>query len=62
MYDLRVFLTVDPELQLARIKDRNGEEGLKNFRERWIPLEEKYFAAYDVQRRCDYALDGGELR
>ena len=62
MYDLRVFLTVDPELQLARIKARNGEAGLKAFRERWIPLEEKYFAAYDVERRCDYALDGGELR
>ncbi|MCM1055459.1 MAG: hypothetical protein NC394_08060 [Bacteroides sp.] len=45
-YDLRVFLTVDKGEQLKRIVERNGEKGAEVFKERWIPLEEKYFAEY----------------
>ena len=57
LYDLRAFLTVEPEEQLRRIAVRNGEAGLAAFRQRWIPLEEKYFAARDVERACDYTLE-----
>ncbi len=52
-YDLRIFLTVDPETQLQRIRMRNGESGVVQFRETWIPLEERYFAAYRVAQRCE---------
>lgn len=52
-YDLRVFLTVFPEEQLRRIALRNGEEKLRQFRERWIPMEERYFSACDVVGHCD---------
>lgn len=52
-YGLRVFLTVSPEEQLQRIERRNGEDALTAFRERWIPLEEKYFAALNIAERCD---------
>lgn len=52
-YDLRVFLTVTPEEQLARIRKRNGPEALEAFRTRWIPMEEQYFRAFDIQERCD---------
>lgn len=55
-YDLRVFLTVDPEEQLRRIEKRSGPEKVRQFRDRWIPFEEAYFRAYDVQARCDLAL------
>ena len=55
-YDLRVFLTVDPEEQLRRIEKRSGPEKARQFRDRWIPFEEAYFRAYDVQARCDLAL------
>lgn len=45
-YDLRVFLTADPEEQLRRLRARNGPEGAQVFADRWIPLEERYLAAY----------------
>lgn len=52
-YDLRIFLTTSPEEQLRRIALRNGEEKLRQFRERWIPMEELYFTACDVAGHCD---------
>lgn len=52
-YDLRVFLSVPKEDQTTRIMKRNGSEGIQNFLEQWIPLEEAYFSAFDVERRCD---------
>ena len=56
-YDLRAFLTVAPQLQRRRIRERNGEEGLKVFLEKWIPLEEAYFAQEKLEERCDYRLE-----
>ena len=55
-YDLHIFLTVQPTEQLRRIAIRNGQQGLKMFQERWIPLEEKYFSAFSVQQRCELCL------
>lgn len=52
-YDLRVFLTVSEHEQMKRITDRNGADAARKFRDLWIPLEEKYFAAYDVENRYD---------
>ena len=57
-YDLRVFLTVDSEEQLRRIQARNGPERATQVRDRWIPLEEANFAAFDVAARCDMLLHG----
>lgn len=50
-YDLTVFLSVSPELQHERIMRRNGERS-RDFFERWIPFEEKYFREMDVPARC----------
>lgn len=55
-YDLRVFLTVAPEEQMQRIIIRNGREKAEIFRDRWIPLEEKYFSAFDIENRCDILI------
>lgn len=55
-YDIRIFLSVDSEEQLKRIRRRNGEKALKTFCERWIPLEEQYFSACQIQERCDYVF------
>lgn len=55
-YDLRIFLTVDPREQMRRIILRNGEENAAVFRDRWIPLEEKYFSAFDIENRCDLCI------
>ncbi len=58
-YDLRIFLTVPPEEQLRRIAARNGAQAAGVFRTRWIPLEERYFAAYRIAQRCDLCFDTG---
>lgn len=55
-YDLRAFLTVDPAVQMGRIVRREGGDYAQVFREKWIPLEERYFSACQVERRCDYRL------
>ncbi len=52
-YGLRIFMDVSAEEQLRRIRIRNGEQAASVFCERWIPLEERYFAAYQIQERCD---------
>ncbi|MCD7806938.1 MAG: uridine kinase [Lachnospiraceae bacterium] len=52
-YDLRIFMDVAKEEQCRRIAQRNGETALRVFLEKWIPLEEAYFQAYDIQNRCD---------
>lgn len=56
-YDLTVFCDVPPDEQLRRILLRNGAEKQKQFRERWIPLEELYFSGMDVRNGCDMAID-----
>ncbi|MDE7289412.1 MAG: uridine kinase [Oscillospiraceae bacterium] len=56
-YDLRIFLTVDPAEQMRRIIRRNGKENAEVFRDRWIPLEEKYFSAFDIASRCDVRME-----
>lgn len=60
-YHLRAFLTVEPALQRARILERSGPEGLAVFQNRWIPLEEQYLSAWDIERRCDFRLEAGKL-
>ena len=56
-YDIRAVLTADPQVQMERIIRREGEDGAQVFREKWIPLEERYFSACEVERRCDYRLE-----
>ena len=51
--DIRVFLDVEPEEQMRRILTRNGENMAKMFKERWIPLEEKYFKTSFFQQNND---------
>ena len=55
-YDLRIFLDIDPEIQLERIGKRNGPEALKRFQSTWIPLEETYFRECAVPDCCDYRI------
>ena len=55
-YDLRIFLTIDPGEQLRRIGLRSGPDKLRQFKDRWIPLEEQYFRAFSLPERCDLLL------
>ena len=55
-YDRTVFLDLSPDAQRQRILARNGADGAQRFFDRWIPLEERYFAAQDVRAHCDLLL------
>jgi uridine kinase len=58
-YDVKIFLTVDYETQLARIKVRNPDL-YDRFVAEWIPNEEKYFKAFGIQQEC-LTADGRAL-
>lgn len=51
-YDYRIFLTVSPEEQMARLARRPGAD-LRMFREKWIPMEERYFDGCGVEEICE---------
>ena len=52
-YDYAIFADVSSETQESRILKRNGKDALAVFRERWIPMEEKYFLTFDIKEVCD---------
>ena len=54
--DITVFIDIDPCIQLNRIIKRNGEEMAVIFKNRWIPLEEKYFNAFGTKEKADIIL------
>lgn len=56
-YDLKVFCRIDPSLQLARIRARNGEDAVPAFQNRWIPLENAYFSALSIEQSCDIVVE-----
>lgn len=51
--DIRVFSDIDPKTQIKRVEKRDGSEYAEMFRTKWIPLEEKYFNAFDIRKTCD---------
>ena len=53
IYDFKIFLDVDKKEQLNRIERRNGKKLLSVFESKWIPMEEKYFAEYNIKEKCD---------
>ena len=58
LYDLRIFMDIDPEEQMRRILKRNGPEAAERFRTRWIPLEEAYFEGCSVREASDIIITG----
>ena len=47
-YQLRIFMNISPEDQIANIIRRNGQEKAKEFQALWIPKEEAYFKKFQV--------------
>ncbi len=56
LYDYSVFLSCSYEQQINRIRSRNGKEMLKNFIEKWIPMENTYFDAFQVKENCNVTI------
>jgi len=54
-FDLSLFLSCQPETQLARVKTRNPSK-LEQFQKKWIPLEEAYFQAFKIPDLADFII------
>ncbi len=52
--DLKIFVDINPEEQMRRIRNRNGMQMARIFRETWIPMEEVYFHKYKQEKNVDY--------
>lgn len=59
-YSLKIFCRATPTLQIARIRKRNGEDALSMFLNRWIPLENAYFNALDIESQCDIIVEANQ--
>ena len=55
-YDASVFVCSSPEIQRERIIKRNGDMAERFFNE-WIPLENRYFEAFDIREKCDLVIE-----
>lgn len=53
---LKLFLTCAPAEQLRRLGLRCPEK-VEDFKTRWIPMEEAYFKAFEIENHCDLAVD-----
>lgn len=51
-YDLRIFCRTDERTQLERINKRNGKAALEIFKQKWIPLENRYFELFGIAETC----------
>lgn len=56
IYDVRLYCDVDAEEQKIRIIKRNGLSMYKNFEEKWIPMEAKYFEVFNVKEKSDLII------
>ena len=59
--DLKIFVDIDPDLQLERIEKRNGAEKLEQFKTLWIPKEEAYFAKCWIAAHADRIVSGKDF-
>lgn len=58
---VHIFFTCSPEVQLERLERRESAESLVKFKERWIPMEEAYFAGLSIENQCDVVIDTSRL-
>jgi uridine kinase len=52
-YDLSIFLDIDKDEQIDRIRNRDGEKLLKMFIEKWIKYETNYHDYYHIKTTAD---------
>ena len=50
--DAKIFSDVTHDLQMERLKKRNGEKIAVAFKNKWIPMEEKYFERYNIRENA----------
>lgn len=55
-YDVKVFMTTDIHTQRQRLLAREGETRFQRFLTDWIPREESYFSAYQIEQSADFII------
>lgn len=55
-YSKKIFLEISDEIQLQRLKKREGEN-FENFYSLWVKLENEYFDKYKVKENADIIYD-----
>lgn len=53
LYDYKIFMKIDAKEQERRIVSRNGGEMWQTFRQKWIPMENRYFETLPVRELFD---------
>lgn len=56
LYDYKIFVRCSPLVQGRRILARNGPVRYKQFMERWIPMETRYFDTFGIMQNSDCIL------
>ena len=56
VHDLKVFLKVAPETQSRRLAVRNPQL-YDRFINEWAPMENRYFAAFGIEGKCDLVFE-----
>ncbi|ESL01569.1 hypothetical protein GCWU000282_03128 [Catonella morbi ATCC 51271] len=51
-YKFQIFVEADYEVQIERIRKRNGEFMLRRFIAEWIPKENEYFRKMKIKESC----------
>lgn len=59
-YDLKIFLTVDAQLQKQRIFERPAFLHQRFF-EQWIPMEELYFQGFEVSQKAQLVIENLQI-
>ena len=54
--DFTVFCSVSPDEQMERILSRNGDWFAEQFKNEWIPMEERYFEAFNIREISDIVV------
>lgn len=55
VHDLKILLTITPELQRERVLQRPTFLH-KRFFEEWIPMENRYFDGFGIPEKCDLVI------
>ena len=55
-YDLSIFVEAPFEVRIERILARDGKEKLGMFKEKWIPMENRYFEFFSIKEKCDIVI------
>lgn len=55
-YDLALFMTADIDSRLDRVRRRSNEAKAEIFKNKWMPLEEKYISTYKIRESADMII------